>query len=310
MPVELALHTISTRHLDELSRWLVDARPGAGAAAGPNGTHDGPGTDPPLPGAARRLYFGSEFCTHLLPLPSELETALRFARDRALPLTLVTPYGGDELLDKLEKLLPALPHGSEIVANDWGVLRRVARDGRFTPVMGRMLSKLMRDPWVKREWNLAPESRETTVQMPHLLMESLGVTRAETDALPGGSFAPVDTNGYDLSVYLPWSPLGSGRVCFAGSFGRGRSPRFGVMDECSRPCRHVHIRLDDATAAYGGPAATDPAATAAADAREVSETYLAGNTMLYRHPEVAVRRAIDALPGGVTRVVWEPWIPA
>lgn len=308
MSVELALHTISPRHLDEMSRWLVAVRPDGEAAA--EAANRGPGLDPPLPGVPRRLHFGSEFCTHLLPLPSELDAALRFAAEHELPLSLVTPYGGDELLDKLEKLLPKLPDGCEVVANDWGVLRRVAKDGRFTPVLGRMLSKLMRDPWVKREWNLEPERRESTVQLPHLLMESLGITRAETDALPGGAFAPVETGGYDLSVYLPWSPLGSGRVCFAGSFGRGRSPRFGVMDECSRPCRHVHIRLDQATAAYGGPAGADPAAAAAADEREVSETYLAGNTMLYRHPEVAVRRALDALPEGVTRLVWEPWIPA
>jgi hypothetical protein len=281
MTAELAFHTISTRHLPELGELL--------AGAGGNGA--------PLPPAkARRLYFGSEFCAHLLPSPPDLDVALRTAADHGLPLTLVTPYGGDRLLDRIGKLVERLPEGSEVVANDWGALRRIAREGRCVPIMGRMLSKVMRDPVVRQEWARASEAvPSTTLRLPELLMESLGVRRAETDALPGGDFPPIESNGFDLSVYLPWSPLGSGRVCFAGSFGLGRSPRFGVMEECTRPCRDVHMKLND---------------PATPESPDVAETYLAGNTMLYRHPEESVQRTVEALPAAVTRLVWEPWIPA
>ena len=36
-----------------------------------------------------RLYFGNEFCPHLLPAPGELAAVLEFARDR--DFSLVTP---------------------------------------------------------------------------------------------------------------------------------------------------------------------------------------------------------------------------
>jgi len=269
---DLAVHVISTRHFPEL----------------------GPLLDGTRRSAFRRLYFGSEFCAHLLPSTADLDAALRFARDHDLPFTLVTPYGGDPLVEKVGRLLERLPGGTEVVANDWGLLRRIARGGKQVPVLGRMLSKVVRDPRVRREWAEVADPVPTKLRLPELLMSSLDVRRAETDALPGGDFPPIESDGYELSVYLPWSPLGSGRVCFAGSFGLGRSPRFGVMEECTRPCRQVHIRLED-------PAAETP---------DAAETYLAGNTMLYRHPDESVRRTVDALPAAVTRVVWEPWIPA
>ncbi len=294
---ELAFHVISTRHFPELHELLEGNRPDALPASAS------------LPDS-RRLYFGSEFCAHLLPSSTELDAALRFADEHHLPLTLVTPYGGDDFLDKIGKLVEILPAGTEVVANDWGSLRMLAKDGRTVPILGRMLSKLMRDPWVHREWATAREdpgrgsaggevgAPRPTARLPELLMESLGVRRAETDALPGGRFAPLEAGGHDVSVYLPWSPLGSGRVCFAGSFGLGPSPRFGVMEECARPCRHVHVELK------AGPSG------GADDVDEADETLLAGNTMIYRHPAPAVAAAITALPDYVTRVVWEPWIPA
>ncbi len=46
-----------------------------------------------------RLYFGNEFCQHLLPSVLEMEEALNFIG--ALDFTFVTPYVTDEGLMRL-----------------------------------------------------------------------------------------------------------------------------------------------------------------------------------------------------------------
>src|SRR3990172_9007931 len=75
--------------------------------------------------SASRLYFGNEFCDHLIPSPRTLSEALALSRELGLRFSLVTPMVTDSGIDALGRLFRSLPDGSEVIASDWGVLRLV-----------------------------------------------------------------------------------------------------------------------------------------------------------------------------------------
>jgi hypothetical protein len=71
-----------------------------------------------------RIAYGTEFCENLIPSRDSLRAVAASGR----PLTFLTPYAGDEGIANIRALLPELPAGSEVVFNDWGVLRMLRRE--------------------------------------------------------------------------------------------------------------------------------------------------------------------------------------
>jgi hypothetical protein len=251
-------------------------------------------------GEATRIYFGNEFCEHLAPGPREILGALDRARRLGLALSLVLPYAGPSafarIAEVLETVAAAAP-GTEIVANDWGVLRRAAADARLVPVMGRCLYRVLRDP--RLPLHVGPElpaaARDSLRGGGALrsaafadLRARLRIARIEIDVpplgLPDEACFPPDL---PLSIYVPFGFVASGRVCVFASIHRPSGAGRFAPGTCRRQCRTARIRLEAPATMAGS-----------------QELVLAGNTVFYRHDaalEEVAAAALDRLP--IDRVV-------
>lgn len=186
------------------------------------------------------LYFGSEFCEHLLPDAAALEQALAIARQRALRLVLATPVANDALLDRLAGLLPLLPADSEVLANDWGVASFV--HGRFPAlrlIAGRQLSKTIKDPRLPGEqWTqLYPAGFRAGRQLR--ILHSLGIERIELDVPPFAGAGAFSVPGIEVGLHAPYAYVAKGRLCKVGSLAQPAPMKFAPGGACRRECLGV-----------------------------------------------------------------------
>lgn len=223
------------------------------------------------------LYVGSEFCEHLLPGTPALKRAIVHAREADCRLALLTPIASPQVIRVLGELLPRLPEGSEVIANDWGVAHLVRR--RFPAlrlVAGRILCRMVKDPRLAQigltaGFRFDPGPLRT-------LFDRLGIGRMEIDVpmfVDGDTFAalPMPTG-----VHVPFACVAKGRMCRIGSTSIRGPERFAVGRECRRECLKVASRLD-----RPGSDGT-------------SRVYQIGNSIFSRHSREtldAVRRAVE-----------------
>jgi hypothetical protein len=254
VPAERARHWERIHGDAELAAWLAPLRP----------TH---------------LYFGSEFCEHLLPSVRALREALGQAGAAGLRLVLLTPVASPEILRRLDALLPMLPAGTEVVVNDWGVAHELSsRFPALKPVAGRVLCRMTKDPRLDAGWAgrcghglAAPTMRS--------LFARLGIHRLEIDVplfADDSAFAdlPLPT-----AVHLPYVYVAKGRMCRAGSLTVKGPERFAVGRRCQKEC----LRF---SALVSRPGRADAGASVQL-----------GNTLFSRHSDAmarSLRQAVDS----------------
>jgi len=199
-----------------------------------------------------RLYFGVEFCQHLIPSADDVRAAADVARERGWGLSLLTPYATDVFVERIDELLAVMEGApdAEVVVNDWGVLRRVRARG-LRAVLGRGLDRAVRDP---RLPDVGPEHLggdappHSWRQASHgasafrALMARFDIERIETDVPLQGLAAPPP-GGPAMTVHVPWGMIASGRVCLVNAWGKPASLRFVAPTHCDAPCRDFTIEL-------------------------------------------------------------------
>ena len=257
-----------------------------------------------------RLYFGQEFCQRLLPTVTELHQVMEAARSAGLEFTLVTPYVTDEGLERLESLFASLVSfwsGAEVVCNDWGVLLRLHESyPSLTPVAGRLLEKMKRDPrFTAQDYQqffsedglrLLRDSNATSPEYQRFL-QSYRVGRVEFDNVIQGS--DVDFAGTPLrgSLYTPFGFVTTGRICFIGSLAAPPERQFRVNTPCRKECRQYEHFLRRNVSAM-------PGAVGSAGIQQV-ELARKGNTVFFANPDVTW-----ATPDrGFDRLVFSPRLP-
>ena len=250
------------------------------------------------PGSAwSRAYLGSDFCQTLLPTPAAMLEAFAEVRPRAA-FTLVTPPVNDAGLHRVDALLAALAAetapdaATEVVVNDWGVLGLVRAHPALTPVLGRLLTRMLRDPRLPadRLEAAAPSTRalqQASVTSPPFqgLLRSFGVRRVELDPVVQGLAMDFDAMGLAPTLHAPFGYVTTGRVCLFAAMGQAAEHRFEVGAPCRQECRRFAATMADAA----------PAADAA--------LITAGNTVLQRHERSVITRILDALVARDVRVV-------
>jgi hypothetical protein len=204
-----------------------------------------------------RLYFGSEFCQHLLPSTEELQQAAELAMAQGWSLTLLTSYSTDafveQTVDLVATALAAIPDGLEVVVNDWGLLRRLGAEfgSKVTRVLGRGLNRMMRDPRVPDVGpeHLGGDALPGTWQQGSMhsrgftaLLERLGVGRIESD-VPLTGLAELPPSALATTLHAPWGMVASGRVCLVNAWGKPGALRFVPPMHCDAPCRRFSIEL-------------------------------------------------------------------
>jgi hypothetical protein len=241
-----------------------------------------------------RLYFGNEFCEHLMPSRSELQQILDFVSENGLDFTFVSPFVTDKSLKRLELLLGEVARSrpnSEVIFNDYGVLRVL--NNRYTqlePVMGRLLNRMKRGPRLMMVIDKLPETtveyfRSYNLTVP-ALVDFLGenrVKRVELDNVLQGIGFHLDN--LTASIYVPFAYVTTTRFCLVNACDVPEKEEIIGIFPCQRECQQYTFYLRN----------------------EIMPVILVrkGNTIFFEN---------EALPDdieniGITRIVTEPEIP-
>ena len=234
-----------------------------------------------------RLHVGSEFCERLLPTPAQLILNLVEAREYGLGVSLLTPVASPQVIDALAELLALLPAGAEVVVSDWGVaLLLQERFPQLTPVAGRILCRMLKDPRLGNPQYAPPAGHDLASPWLDTVLRRLNVARLEMD-LPlfagDGTFsgAPLP-----LDVHLPFAFVAKGRMCRTAGLARSGPERFSPRPLCHHEC--LGLRADTVREAMD----------------DAWQTVHVGNTVLCRHSPAtlaAVSRAVAA--GRIARLI-------
>ncbi|HZK84598.1 MAG TPA: hypothetical protein VFC58_07985 [Desulfosporosinus sp.] len=204
-----------------------------------------------------RMYFGQEFCEKALPSQEELDKALILAEQLGMEFTLVTPYvteSGLVVVKELLKQLMRVQPRAEVVVNDWGVLQTIAEDcPTLTPVLGRLLNKLLREPRMathpnKPDGEALERFRTSSLagEPMQVLLEQYKVRRIELDLSPQGLSKHLLDWGYQSSLYLPYGVIMTGRICLLHSWGLKGHQKFKAFSgRCDRKCRYYWLKMSD-----------------------------------------------------------------
>jgi hypothetical protein len=200
-----------------------------------------------------RLYYGNEFCERLIPTADELRAALKFAGERGVPLTLVTPYVTEHGMARQRELFDIMSgdaRADEVVFNEWGVLRVLHNDySGLTPVMGRLLNRMKRGPRLMTVIDKLPPTtvryfRDNHLNNPALndFLKEHGVGRVELDnLLQGFDFELEKLRG---TIYTPYVYVSTTRLCLsAGCEDPSRTTEVTVGAACQRECRRYTFHL-------------------------------------------------------------------
>jgi len=243
-----------------------------------------------------RIYFGNEFCEHLIPSASEVKRVLGFASENNLGFTLVTPYVTEEGVKILELLFQKIEQekpGSEAVFNDWGVLHILnEKHPNLEPVMGRLLNKMKRGPRLMNLIDILPQStmdyfRSCSLDVPiyQKFLIRNRVRRVGLDNLLQGIDLNLSNSGISASLYIPYGYITTTRLCLATSCDEhGKEDEVGIFP-CQKECQRYTFHLRN----------------------PVMPVLLIrkGNTIFFEN------RALpdDTEKKGITRIVVEPEIP-
>ncbi len=259
--------------------------------------------------ALSRIYFGNEFCQHLIPPPSLLARICSAAQVKGLGFTLLTPYVTDEGLERLSPLFEFLAdreERSEVVINDWGVLRLLRREfPRLTPVLGRLMNKMLRDPLATAYY--APHARtpkpalfalrrsNLTVPIYQAFLKRSGIRMVEVDNVVQGIDMDFKSSGLAAALYVPYGFVATGRICLFASLNQPKEKKFTVSTICSKECqRHYAECSYNEPPLKGNPFA-----------------FLhRGNTVFYPQGKSLLRSALrHAEARGIERIIYQAQIP-
>lgn len=197
---------------------------------------------------------GSEYCVHLVPGMEEFSEAIAAARERKIPLLLLTPYFRDRELKRTLDLFRSVPPGAdvEIAVNDWGVLFTVhTLFPHLRLSLGRLLSGGKKCPRIGVSPALSPEGRAwhgegifSSAAARDFLAREFGVSGYHVDSTEWGSAA--------LENFPTGGPSGGPRLYVHESFAvvtvsdrcpwiEGKSSA--GMNACPRSCRNGAVIL-------------------------------------------------------------------
>ncbi|HLF85032.1 MAG TPA: hypothetical protein VI837_12730 [Blastocatellia bacterium] len=254
-----------------------------------------------------RCAYGNEFCEHLIPSPRRLEAVLTAASERAMGLTLLTPYVSNAGIELLKPLFGMLSESgaNEVVFNDWGVLNLLRREfPRLKPVQGRLMNKSLRDPRVTGVYAAsdAPAPALVSLRRSNLdcasytgFLSGLGVDSVELDNLPQGVDLTFAENGVKASAYVPFGFISTSRICMAAGIHYDKREKFQPGAPCHHECQTHLLEYAYTNTPF--------------DNRD-QKFYLKGNSYFYAHTEAMLCGLFEQSRSGlIDRIVFQPRLP-
>ena len=236
------------------------------------------------------LYLGNEFCHFLIPDAQQIQAGLEYCDAMGIPFALVMPWCSQPALERASAILPLLRKGTEVVFNDWGLMK-IIRESGLKPVAGRLLFPHCADPRIAALRKTGDEElvrwlTETPrgIKEYNEILRRNGALRIEFDNTEQGLIGRA-ARGMNASLYYPYVYITTGRMCLtryslSGRFEPG-------ANECSSPCRNILVRRKFISME--------------------KEVFLKGNTQFYINPSLPDNRALAA--AGVDRLVFMPDFP-
>jgi len=186
----------------------------------------------------RRLYFGNDFCEHLIPSADEMKQVLSVVRSHGHSLTLVTPPCTDQGISVLDSLFPLLPSRTEVVFNDWGVWDRLQRYD-LQAVLGRLLVTVKRDPrlgCLRENPNVRLHqicNLDSTAFQKFLIQNS--IRRVELDNIEQGYSARISSE-ISVSLHAPMVYVSNSRKCVSARLLTEQSHNLKRYSDCFHEC--------------------------------------------------------------------------
>ncbi|MDP8234628.1 MAG: hypothetical protein P9M06_07555 [Candidatus Saelkia tenebricola] len=199
-----------------------------------------------------RIYFGNEFCEHLIPGINETSQMIKLCKERNIKLSYLTPYVTDLGIKRLLvvfEFLNSLGFKGEVIVNDFGVLELIRnKKYDFKLVLGRLLNRQKRGPRLANILNKLPADliehfsstyldREEVI----LLLSELGIERIELDNLPLGIGRP-SMSKIKASIYYPFVYISTTRLCPTNKAFR-QNFRLRLIEDCKAECRICNFKL-------------------------------------------------------------------
>lgn len=230
-----------------------------------------------------RLYLGNEFCDRLIPNRNQFQQSINEIQQAGIPLSLVTPAVSDKAMKKLTPAFEALETGSEVIVNDWGVLRVINKHyPDLVPVAGRQLCKMIKDPRLpSRQWIELYPSGVQGAQFQKLLLK-FGIDRIELDAPPFVQPEFFKNPNIKQSVYTRQGYATRGRICKIGCMHLDSASKFAAGHGCQMEC----LKIVGAMTRTGNVSGSD------------LSTYQRGNTLFYKHSEAMDNSIATAMKHG------------
>jgi len=201
----------------------------------------------------QRVYFGNEFCERLLPGAETLSEIHREITDRGIRFTFVTPYVTDAGIKKIIQLLEGLPAETEVVFNDWGVLRIIQQNfPNLHVVQGRLLTKIKRGPRVVHFLDRLPPDavqhlRSTNLGVPayQQFLKKHNINRVELDNPLQGLCLKGVPEDLKLSLYIPFAYVSTTRFCLVANCDIPEKKGMIGVFPCHQECQKYTFYLDN-----------------------------------------------------------------
>lgn len=176
-----------------------------------------------------RVYFGHEFCAHLMPTEKRITQLLDLYGNKQL--TFVTSVMTDKSFADLRRLLELLIASDkkiEVVVNDFGVMRYIAREfSQFSIVCGRNLFTQLLNPdsyqkvkMASRGFGFIASSYKKEQKLFNIslyrLLRQYGIQRIELNDLDDvlRYAGELSEHNFKVSLYFPFSYLSITRYCY------------------------------------------------------------------------------------------------
>lgn len=199
-----------------------------------------------------RVYFGHEFCPHLMLSLKEVKKIICYCEENKKDLTLVTPYMTEKGMEEIIEVLRYLCENKvkcELVINDWGLLYYINSyyPGIFDLILGRLLNKIKRSPVVMNYIGKLKPEAEAVLRSPSgnlspswAIMEKYGIKRVVFDnVLQGNSIS--ENFPFKADLFYPYVFITTARRCITDFVVCGREDY--DLNSCSRACFDSELHL-------------------------------------------------------------------
>lgn len=260
-----------------------------------------------------QVVLGMEICGLRLPKPGPLRGQLEVLKRAGFSISLALPVAYQAFWDDICELVEhVVDLDVELIVNDWGLLRYASSHWDARLSTGRLLNRMKRDQFALDD-NIRPvpisddldekaaldrssrlrDVHSSAYGYPYLserfycdLLHRFRVGNVAVDLLPTPLSADLSSE-FEHTVYLPWTYVTSGRACRIASAVEGAVISY-PTESCQRSCSRYVILPDYDFKAH----------------RTVQR-----GSAVFIDCSSHVERFFDSASKGVTRIVWEPFVP-